>query len=440
MPRAPRSRVSSRGQQPAGSSNATTGSSGDVSALSEAQLRSLSVYDLRFRCTEAGLDSSGRKADLVSRLLTAEAPAVSSSASTSTSSSSTTTTSSSGDAVSDALRAQIHAEVTACVSSALQSQLVPLLSTGSGGVPPTNPPPGPAAPPPVVDLSSGGPSSSTGSSQRVGDGAISALTATSGLPPGRSYAGTTGSGTTLTVASSLPTTPIPQRMVDRILKGEFIDFNDLLPEALGCSQPSALQLHASSGDLVQFVVDASASDRVRRHVHDFGTWMVAWTAYLHTVLTAAPLRASELLAYQAIIADASQKFSPDGWLAYDRQFRAAAAREPQRRWDAVDPTTWQLTMTGKAYPPCFSCRLPHPPSSIGRCPFRGAARQQPGPASRAVTPESREVCRNFNVRRCKYRASCRYAHICLNCRGNHPRIDCPTGGGSSAASKRQQQA
>ena len=101
-----------------------------------------------------------------------------------------------------------------------------------------------------------------------------------------------------------------------------------------------------------------------------------------------------LLAYQAIIADANQKFHADRWLAYDCQFCTAAAANPSLRWDVVEPTLWQLTLTGKARPPCFACRLPHPLSR--HCPFRSCARHQPS-FHRPTTVRNHEVCHNFNL-------------------------------------------
>ena len=390
MPRASRRSVRPARSGSTSASHASRSTSPPVSeAPTEASLLSCSTYDLRYRCTQAGLDSSWRKADLVARLLNQSA----SSSSGSRSRSPPAPTRRLSEVMDESsLRQVIPTEVTACVAAAVQNLAPSLhLPTASATLSPNVTPHGSA------------PSSSTD------------------LGPDLQLIAPT---TTTTMAATLPTATVPARAVDRIIRGEYIDLSDLLPEALGLS-PSAAPLQLQLGDrgaVVQVLPDsATSSSRVKRHVHDFATWMEAWTAYLFVVLSAAPSSwAPELVAYQAIITDANRMFHPDGWLAYDRQFRSAASLNKTLRWDVVEPTLWQLTMTGTKRQPCFNCQLPHPQGA--RCPFRAGARQQSG-FTRA-THKGREVCYNFNFMRCSNR-QCPRTHVCLSCGGDHPRAKCP---------------
>ena len=369
-------------------SHASRSTSPPVSeAPTEASLLSCSTNDLQYRCTQAGLDSSGRKADLVARLLNQSA----SSSSGSRSCSPPAPTRRLSEVMDESsLRQVIQTEVTACVAAAVQSLASLHLPTASATLSPNVTPHGSA------------PSSSTD------------------LGPDLQLIAPT---TTTTMAAALPTATVPARTVDRIIRSEYIDLSDLLPEALGLS-PSAAPLQLQLGDrgaVVQVLPDSALHDCCwSRYVHDFATWMEAWTAYLFVVLSAAPSRAPELVAYQAIITDANRKFHPDGWLAYDRQFRSAASLNKTLRWDVVEPTLWQLTMTGTKRQPCFNCQLPHPQGA--RCPFRASARRQSG-FTRA-THKGREVCYNFNFMRCSNR-QCPRTHVCLSCGGDHPRAKCP---------------
>ena len=231
--------------------------------------------------------------------------------------------------------------------------------------------------------------------------------------------------------ASLPTSTVPNRISERIKNGEYINFDELLPEALGATPPPVqLQLSTSSpGQLVQLVSDPHPTS-VRRRVHDLATWLEAWTAYLNILLLSAPQRSSELLGYQAIIVDANKKFYPDAWLAYDRQFRTACAADFTRRWNIIDPNMWQLTMTGKARPPCSSCFIVHPLDAKGRCPFRPFHQNF---HSQEPFYKGREICRNFNMRQCNL-TQCPRAHVCLRCRGDHTSTTC-----SQPASKRPRQ-
>ena len=157
--------------------------------ITEASLRALSVYDLRHRCTNAGLDNSGRKADLVARLLEHH-NVVSSQPGPSTSGQPPLQRNNEDQSrlLDHTLRDTIRSEVTACVTAAVQNLLPSSSST--------------------IDL-----------------------TGNAGLL--RPTHGQIGSRST---SVSLPTASVPSRTADRILRGEYIDFNDLLPEALGLAR------------------------------------------------------------------------------------------------------------------------------------------------------------------------------------------------------------
>ena len=146
-------------------------------------------------------------------------------------------------------------------------------------------------------------------------------------------------GTTSNVAQ-LPTGPVPRGIAERIERGEFVDFDDLLPGVLAVTSRSGLEVIASDDSTLSV---RTSDPRRRRRVVDFVSWTEAWTAYASVILSAAPHRCHELLGYQAIMANAAQQFYPEGWLEYDRRFRGAAASDPTRQWDVMDPTIWQLT-------------------------------------------------------------------------------------------------
>ena len=211
----------------------------------------------------------------------------------------------------------------------------------------------------------------------------------------------------------LSVSTIPKRLVDRILTGEFINFNDLLPNvvsAVSGSKPSStvLKLDLAEGGPFQFVED-SASRGKARHIHDLCTWLEAWTLYMHTILQVAPHRLSELLGYQALIVEANRRFLPEGWLDYDYQFRQAAAADTSLRWDHIEATIWQLTTAGKARPVCPSCSTVHPLAASGRCPFR-PSRPAASFSSFSGLFQGKPICRNFNADRCY--GGCSRAHVC----------------------------
>ncbi len=122
-----------------------------------------------------------------------------------------------------------------------------------------------------------------------------------------------------------------------------------------------------------------------------------------------------------------------------RQFRNACASDTSRLWNFIDANMWQLTMTGKVRPACSACHLVHPLAGSGRCPFRPfgdqafrpfgdqafASHAQPSRGSfwEVISKGGREICRNYNYRRCTSN-QCPRAHVCLLCKGSHPSISC----------------
>ena len=274
--------------------------SGTSDQPTAASFRSMSVCDLRHNCRSVGLASEGTKNQLINRLCTHHGV------------DSPTTNppdppSFTGAAV---ISANLQAEIQRAVSTAIADP-APALRSMKPRTPPGNP----------------------GTSQSDSD-----LTIVPTPPPGPSAL------TTEVLPISSPLT-VPARLSDRILRGEFIEFDDLLPDELGNPVRNSFELVPTSEGLS---LRESTARRHKRHVDDLTSWLEAWTAYCSVVLSAAPHRCQELLAYQAIIATASRQFYPEAWLSHDRQFRPAAAGSTALRWNTIDPTLWQLTMTGKA--------------------------------------------------------------------------------------------
>ena len=250
--------------------------SGTSDQPTAASFRSMSVCDLRHSCRSAGLALEGTKNLLINRLCThhgvdsptnpPDPPSVTSAA---------------------VISANLQVEIQRAVSTAI-ADLAPALHSMEPRTPPGYP----------------------GTSKSDSD-----LTIVPTPPPGPS------SLTTGVLPISLPLT-VPARLCDRILRGEFIEFDDLLPDELGNPVRNSFEFVPTS-EGISFC--ESTARRHKRHVDDLTSWLDAWTAYCRVVLSAAPHRCQELLAYQAIIATASRQFYPEAWLSYDRQFRRAAS-------------------------------------------------------------------------------------------------------------------
>ena len=236
----------------------------------------------------------------------------------------------------------LYASSIICKSRARQSHLPP---QPLGGV---NPASAQRRPTSAHNLSLPSPNQGTHSHEKVAprpnaDAAVH--------PSGREDAAVvTGASPQLTVRQP----PVPAKVKQRILRGEFVDFDNLLPEALyparhGASPSPSFALRLSTDPAADGeMVIAQQKPASCRAVRDLASWLEAWNVYITVLVAHYPARAPPLLAYQRIICDASLRFPTSCWLRYDARFRACAAEDKSLRWD-----TKQRPVAGVLYP------LPH---------------------------------------------------------------------------------
>ena len=80
---------------------------------------------------------------------------------------------------------------------------------------------------------------------------------------------------------------VPSHVRERTLRGECVDLNTLLPEALGAPKRDTIQLNFSGSRTVELLDPSSGGhvEKVRRHVHDLVTWLEAMVQiYVRTML------------------------------------------------------------------------------------------------------------------------------------------------------------
>ena len=177
---------------------------------------------------------------------------------------------------------------------------------------------------------------------------------------------------------SLP--PVPPRIKECIIKGEYIDFSTLLPKAMFSSSPEpdqpslfTVQLPSSSGDI-------SVRPAIKsRKITSFSSWMEAWNVYLAVTIDHMPSRAPSLIAYQRIITSASVQYPLESWLTYDIQFRTLAASNPSLRWDVRHADLWLQCITPSRTLHSGRWPCPHCGSTThypDRCPFHSYSSRQ----------------------------------------------------------------
>ena len=138
-----------------------------------------------------------------------------------------------------------------------------------------------------------------------------------------------------------------------------------------------------------------------------------------------PRRMPQLMAYQTIIAKASQWPS---WVVYDQNFRQEAAGNLHQSWARVDPSIYAQCFTGQAISNenwCTRCQcLDHATSS---CPYRPRKKPWNSVGGTALQGKQEQpICIKYNKFNgdCKFGKECHYLHVCSSCKEPHPISRC----------------
>ena len=107
----------------------------------------------------------------------------------------------------------------------------------------------------------------------------------------------------VSIGAGLP--PVPQKLVERIQAGEYVDMVELLPDRLGA--------HGSSP-----AKEEKGSKQPKRQITSIAEWVQCFGVFMAVVVSKSPDRIIDLLGHQSIIVEASREYEGDNWLGYDR--------------------------------------------------------------------------------------------------------------------------
>ena len=150
---------------------------------------------------------------------------------------------------------------------------------------------------------------------------------------------------------------LPQKLRNKIIKREYIDFNDLFSSNLYPVHSSAtsnnftLALNPQDTSTLAFV----PTQQRKRRIDGQSSWMEAWNVCLRTLLASYPHLAPDFLAYQAQICKFSRKFKSTAWLMYDTAFRHMAASNVLAPWSKVNEQLYSDILKEETLPYCISC-------------------------------------------------------------------------------------
>ena len=161
---------------------------------------------------------------------------------------------------------------------------------------------------------------------------------------------------TIPDSQSIAVPPVPPRLRDHVVRGEFVDFAKLLPWSLSHQhEQCAITLPVGDGQGAHSVQLAVATQlRGALSVISPRGWRPGRIMAKHH-----PDRVSELISYQHLILDTHQEFNTESVLNYDSAFRSYMAENPHARWDQVNTMLWSTKMLQGVRPSCPQCTKTH---------------------------------------------------------------------------------
>ena len=203
---------------------------------------------------------------------------------------------------------------------------------------------------------------------------------------------------------SLVAAHVEDNVKRKIIMGEFVDFEKLLPRDKVASMRSSNVM-----DMVN--IDgkpawAPVSERSQSTISSFSKWEQAFRVFSNIYTDRYPSRATELIQYNHIIYSASLTFVWENVYLYDQDFRIHISQFPDRSWGVILQHAWNLRLHE-------------------RLTFNSMNGNKSG-------SKKRDVCWRFNRGKCSYGQGCKFGHKCALCQKyGHGASNCRRGRNST---------
>ena len=213
--------------------------------------------------------------------------------------------------------------------------------------------------------------------------------------------------------------PPHNRIISKIRRGKYIDFDYLLPAVDDIVPVQAAQPPVAKRGHQKSIPP--------RKVTDFQTWMEAWNSFLIIATHHTPSRSLELIQYQALVSHLFQAYPIHVAIRYDQLFRQAAARDPVLRWDTFKEDLLVWCSTRRSFRAPISSRLGPPTYRPNSGQATTTTINISGPSRRTHTEGGAEICKRYNLGNCTRGEECKFTHACWNagCRALHSAKACP---------------
>lgn len=232
---------------------------------------------------------------------------------------------------------------------------------------------------------------------------------------------------------------VPAKLVKRILKGDYLDFAELLKDNMEAERRRATQ----EGESASAPYGHRAN---RREVPDMLSWLGCFSLYAAVVCSKHPKKARELWAYQAMIISEHRRCGGRGWLLYDSAFRQQISSLDTVDFSKINQSLYATTFLahssrGQCCPSCLmpdhkqeDCAL-NPAWSMPVVRFRESSSRndsQEPPRKRMKRP-----CFKWNEGVCA-NPRCRFDPVCQLCYSvGHKKLECKARGGREGLKTRE---
>ena len=225
--------------------------------------------------------------------------------------------------------------------------------------------------------------------------------------------------------------PFPQKLVDKVRSGQFLEMRDLLADNISLVQQLETMQATSHIAMV-----GPTRPRLREPT-TLSTWLYCFLAYA-AIATSDP-KTRDQFAYARLIIREALRHGNSGWLDYDRSFRQQAAADPSLPWNTLVPSLQASMILGhpsRQGPTgqrllCTLCRgVDHTRADCAL-----AYLHPPGP--RAPQRYSHRICISWNKGNCVFPGKCTFRHACAICQLPHRARDCPQTPDSSVYKQRR---
>ena len=200
---------------------------------------------------------------------------------------------------------------------------------------------------------------------------------------------------------------LPKRTYDRMVKWEFMDMAEFRPRTI-------TDRTSTEGDTEKLVAlpEFEVTQAKKKPVNNIIVWTQCFTKYTAAMAKEFPECTPGFMSHMLTVLKAYGEVEDPAWCLYDEMYREKMASTGVKQWPGMDVQVYQEMCAGR--PRKRGMGLPSESKGTGTA----------GGIKRAG------VCWQFNQGSCSYGKSCKFPHVCENCRGNHPKCHCPNVAGA----------